>query len=243
MGGVAAILRRDGAPIAEDELRRVAATSAHRGGDGIRYAFQPPFAAAHLRFATIEPFDDRQPLVDAARELTFVFDGRLDNRPELLSRLGVRDDGTSDAALALAAFARWDADAAAHLLGDFAFVAWDARRRRLVCARDHLGIRHLHFHASPRLVVCATDIAQVLAHPDVPREPDEAVAADHIACDIRNTERTLFRGINRVPPGHVVIAERDAVRIERFWSAEPGTPIRYQSDDEYAAQCRDLLMR
>jgi asparagine synthase (glutamine-hydrolysing) len=173
-----------------------------------------------------------------------VFDGRLDNRAELLSRLGVDDDaGMCDAVLALRAFLRWEADAAVHLAGDFAFVAWDARRRRLVCARDHMGIRHLHFHASPRLFVCATDIAQVLAHPDVPREPDAAVAADYIACDVRNTDRTLYRGVHRVPPGHVVIVEQGRLRIDRYWAAEPKTPIRYGSDREYAAHCRELLTR
>jgi asparagine synthase (glutamine-hydrolysing) len=175
--------------------------------------------------------------------LTFVFDGRLDNRAELLSRLSADDARISDAALALQAFLRWQADAASHLTGDFAFVAWDAIRRRLVCARDHMGIRHLHFHSSPRLFVCATDIAQVLAHPDVPREPDAAVAADYIACDVRNSERTLYRGVNRVPPGHVVVVEQGQVRIERYWTAEPNTPIRYATDREYAAHCRELLTR
>jgi len=249
MGGVVAILRWDGAPIADDELRRVAAASAHRAPDGIRIRNEsarlpePAFAAAHLWFATTEPFDDRQPLTDRSRGITFVFDGRLDNRAELAARLDPADAEISDAALALEAFATWGAEAAGELLGDFAFIAWDARNRRLVCARDHMGIRHLHFHATSHLVVCATDIAQVLAHPEVPREPDSEVAADYIACDVRNTERTLYRRINRVPPGHVVVADRSGVRLERFWSAEPRSPIRYATDDEYAAHCRELLTR
>lgn len=253
MGAVAAILRWDGGPIADDHLQRVARASLHRGPDAIRvhsvgsslqtHASAPALAVAHLRFATTEPFDDHQPIVDGARGLTFVFDGRLDNRAELLSRLALGDDRMSDAALALEAFVRWNADAAAQLLGDFAFIAWDGRRRRFVCARDHMGIRHLHFHVSPRLMVCATDIAQVLAHPEVPCEPDPAVAADYIACDVRNGERTLYRGISRVPPGHVVIAESGRVRVERYWSAEPHAPIRYATDEEYAEACRELLTR
>jgi asparagine synthase (glutamine-hydrolysing) len=251
MAGAAAILRWDGAPITELELRRVAAASAHRGADGIHVraaergdrSSAPAFAAAHLCFTTTQPSDGHQPLADLSSGITFVFDGRLDNRPELFSRLAVSDSSVSDAALALDAFVRWGADAAAQLVGDFAFIAWDARQRRLVCARDHMGIRHLHFHASPQLVVCATDIAQVLAHPDVPREPDPAVAADYIACDVRNSERTLYRGINRVPPGHVVVVERGHVRIARYWSAEPRTPIRYATDREYASHCRELLTR
>jgi len=251
MAGVAAILRWDGGPIDEGELRRVAAASPHRGADGMCVrsmrqrdrGLSPTFAAAYLRFATTDSADDGQPLLDACSGSMFVFDGRLDNRAELLSRLNLDDARTSDAALALRAFLRWQADAAAQLAGDFAFVAWDAGRRRLVCARDHMGIRHLHFHASPCLFVCATDISQVLAYPGVPREPDAAVAADYIACDVRNTERTLYRGIHRVPPGHVLVGERGDVRLERYWSAEPRTPIRYATGGEYAAHCRELLTR
>ena len=120
MGGVAAILRWDGAPIADDELRRVAAASAHRGLDGTRFrgaassggSSSPAFAAAHLRFSTTERADDRQPLADTARGLIFVFDGRLDNRDDLLPRLDLCDANIPDAAVALEAFGRWGAAAA-----------------------------------------------------------------------------------------------------------------------------------
>ena len=239
---LAGIVHWDARPVEPADLDPLIGASRHRGPDGVSTVATSRIAFAHLRFATVEG-DEVQPLVDRLRGFTFVFDGRLDNRAEVGAALGIAVNGMSDAAIALEAVARWHDGAAAQLLGDFAFVAWDDRRRRLICARDHMGIRHLHFYASPAVVVLATDIAQVLAHPSVPREPDAAVAADHIACDVRNGERTLFRDVRRVPPGHVLVGEDGGVRLTKYWSAEPRRPIRYRHDEDYAAHCRTVLTR
>jgi asparagine synthase (glutamine-hydrolysing) len=243
MGAVAGILHWTGAPIERVNLERMVRASAHRGPDGAASRIGDRAALAHLRFTTVAPGAGDQPLVDPVRALWFVFDGRLDNREELIDRLDVVDSDASDARLALEAFARWDSGAPRHLLGDFAFIGWDDRRRRLVCARDPMGVRHLHYYASRDCVVCATDLAQVLAHPSVPREPEPSVAADYLAGNVRNTPATLYRGVCRVPPGHVLVGDAGSVRLEQYWSAEPRSPIRYPRDEDYAAHCRELMTR
>lgn len=243
MGGLAAIVHWDGAPLETADLKRMVRSSAHRGSDGTRTRVGQQVALAHLAFATISPQPDGQPLVDAARGLWFVFDGRLDNRNELLTALALRDPAIPDAALGMEAFARWGDSTGGRLLGDFAFVAWDARRRRVVCCRDHLGIRHLHYWSSAARFVCATDLAQVLAHPSVPRAPDASTAAEYLSGDIRNGPATLYRDVCRLPPGHILIGEGGRIRLERYWSPEPKRPIRYNRDEDYAAHCRELLTR
>ena len=242
MGAIAGILHWTGAPIAARDLDLMVRAARYRGPDGATSRVGARAALAHLRFITTPDAED-QPIVDSGRALWFVFAGRLDNRDELIAALDARDPRASDARLALEAFARWEADAPGHLLGDFAFIAWDDRRRRLVCARDHMGVRQLHYHASSGRVLCATDVGQVLAHPAVRREPDAAVVADYLAGDIRNDAATLYRGIRRVPPGHVLVAEDGVVRLERYWSAEPRSTVRFARDDEYAARCRELLTK
>lgn len=242
MGALAAIVHWDGRPLGVEPLAAMARAAAYRSSDAVAIRSGERAALALVAFATTVGAS-AAPLVDASRGLWFVFDGRLDNRDELREALAMDDPAASDAAIAREAFIRWSEGAAAHLLGDFAFVAWDDRRRRLVGSRDHLGVRPLHYHATPAHLVCATDLAQVLAHPAVPREPDPSTAADYLAGDIRNGPGTLFRGVCRVPPGHTVIAQDGRVRLERYWSAEPSAPLRYRGDEEYAAHCRELLIR
>lgn len=242
MGAIAGIVHWAGAPISNGDLERMVRASAYRGPDGVTSRVGARVALARLRFDTTAPAPgSEQPIVDPVRALWFVFDGRLDNREDLIALLDVRQPHVSDARLAFEAFARWNAGTPARLLGDFAFIAWDDRRRRLVCARDHMGVRHLHYHASAGRLVSATDIAQLLAHPAVPKAADASVAADYLACDIRNTTGTLYRGIHRLPAGHVLISDDGRVRLERYWSPEPRTTIRYTRDEDYAARCRELL--
>jgi asparagine synthase (glutamine-hydrolysing) len=242
MGGLAAILHRDGRPLEPSDLSRVAARSSYRAPDGLRASTHGAAGLASLQFRTIPTADVAQPLFDPERQLFFVFDGRLDNRGELLAALGL-DASSTDARIAMAAAGRWQEGTPARLLGDFAFVAWDASRRRLLCARDHMGARPLHYFVSPRLLVCASDLAQVLAHPDVPCSPNPLVAADYLALDVANGPATLYRDVQRVPPGHALVVTDDAVRLVRYWTPEPGTPIRYRGDEPYVEHCRDLLVR
>jgi asparagine synthase (glutamine-hydrolysing) len=242
MGGIAAIVQWDRTPVDREALGRMVRAAPHPAPDGAPAAVGERVALAHLRFTTTNP-PSAGPLVDRVRGLWFVFDGRLDNRDELRSRLGQPDPDLSDASIAFEAFARWGDGAAGQLLGDFAFIGWDDRARRLVCGRDHFGIRPLHYYASPREVVVATDLAQVLAHPAVPKEPEPSVAADYLTIDVRNGPGTLYRGLFRVPPGHVLVAESGSVRLAQYWSAEPRRTIRYTRDADYAEHCRELLTR
>ena len=112
------------------------------------------------------------PLVAHGRVV--VADARLDNRDELLSTLRrsrlLDDSDQTDAAVVLAAHRRWGARCAEHLVGDFAFVVWEAASRTLLAAHDPMGMRSLAYHVAPgRRLVVASDVAQVLAAPGVPR--------------------------------------------------------------------------
>lgn len=240
MGGLAALFLDRGAPVDRDLFYRLCTAVPCRSADGTHVWHGDGACLARLRFVTSD--EDDAIAVDTHRSLVVAFDGRLDNRDELLASLN-SDRRASDARLALEAVAKWDVDAPAHLVGDFAFITWDPVRRRVLLARDHMGIRPLHYAVSPGRVICATDIAAVLAHPSVTRQPNEAIVAQYLACDIANGAQTLYQGISRVPPAHVVAIHDAAPRLHRYWSAEPKRRIFYQSDDEYAAHCRDLLVR
>lgn len=241
MGAVAAIVRWDAGPVEAAHLARMSRAAPCPALERTTSAAGGQVAMARL--PAISSDAGAQPLVDESRGLWVLFDGRLDNRDDLVRALDAGGPSAPDASLVLEAFARWGTAAGSRLLGDFAFIAWDSRRRRLVACRDHFGIRPLHYHASPARFVCASYLSQVLAHPAVPSEPDPATVADHLAGDVRNGSATLYRTVCRLPPGHSVIAEPGRVTLERYWAPEPRTALRYRDDHEYAAQCRELLTR
>ena len=242
MGGLAAVVNWDGRLVVPAEIDAIASASGFRAPDGIGTACDGPAALAHLRFTTTDHDNPGQPLLDPERDLCFVFDGRLDNRDELLPELEL-SDGSSDARIALEAVARWGEAAPARLLGAFAFVAWRRRARQVLCARDHLGARPLHYFVAARLMVVGTDPAQVLAHPAVPLEPCPTVAAGYLAGELPDDGRTFYRDIRRLPPGHTLVATPSGVRLRCYWRPEPGEPLRYRDNQDYAAHCRELLVR
>src|SRR5690606_24498114 len=107
--------------------------------------------------------------------LTLVFDGRLDDRAALAGDLGERADRDA-AALVLAAYRTWGEAAFARLAGDFALVIWDAPARRLVAARDILGLRPLCLAVTPQAVYCASSAPVLARH--LHRPIDEGTVAE-----------------------------------------------------------------
>ena len=174
-----------------------------------------------------------------------VFDGRIDNRRELIADLtdhGV-DASTDDAGLALAAYGAWGNACASRLVGDFAFGLWDGAARRLLCARDPLGVRPLYVLERDDLVAFATQLGQLLAI--CPRTPplDMEYVADRLALgvDRPNSGRTPYRGLSRLEPGHRLVAENGRVRIERYWEWRAPGERAYRSDEDCVDHFRDTF--
>ena len=150
-----------------------------------------------------------------------VFDGRIDNRGELIADLGRAGVGQfcDDGELLLAAYECWGDTCASRLVGDFAFGLWDERARRLVCARDPLGVRPLYFSVGSGLVCFATQLRQVLAICSQTPAIDMEYVANRLALgvDRPGSGCTAYRGLSRLEPGCRLIAEKGRVRIDRYW--------------------------
>lgn len=161
-----------------------------------------------------------------------VASAHLTNRAELARRLDVRGPASAtDAALVLAAYLRWGEACVDHLAGAFAFAVWDAPRRRLVAARDVFGRRPLFVTRSAGGdVALATDVQAIRwsAAPNAPVNPDRV--ADFLRGDHDDRTATFFAGIDRVPPGHLLVAAGPDVTLRRVAALEP-TPGAVPSTD------------
>ena len=188
---------------------------------------------------------ERVPRFDAASGFAITASVRLDGRAALCDALELsrRDRaGLSDSALLLRSYARWRQACPDHLLGDFAFALWDAKRDVLFCARDHIGTRPFYYALAGERFVFASDIATVLAAPGVSGELDEAAVATRLTYGARSLgARTCYRAVRRLPSGHALSVERGAVRLHRWWRPEDVPPLPPASDDALAEQCLAIL--
>jgi asparagine synthase (glutamine-hydrolysing) len=246
MSGIAGIVRVDGAPVASRDIDALAAAIEHRGGDGNGTWSNGSAAFAHAMLrTTAESHTEPQPLVDA--HLAIVADLRLDNRTELLSLLGIRDESIGDAAILLAAYRKWDHACLSRIEGDFAFAIWNERDRSLFCARDPFGVKQFVYAERPRkLFAFATEARALLALEEVPRDLDEKRIANFLAIYFDEPERTFHRAIQRLPGGCSLTLRDGEVFIERYWSPEHVASFRLRGADRdvrYAEGFREHFVR
>jgi asparagine synthase (glutamine-hydrolysing) len=245
MSALAGMVRLDGGPADPSAVARMIDCVAHRGGDFREVRADGAVTLAYRRHqrAVAQPVDE-QPLCDRLARVALVFDGRLDNRPDLAGDLDLRDDvSVPDAAIVLAAHRRWGRDMLPRLLGDFALALWDGRERRLTLARDPRGVRSLAYAVAGGCVVFATEARQLLRIAQVDARPNLGFFAERLSGVVSHQSDTIFSGIQRVPAAHAVVVTSAGVSVVRHWDIDPAREIRYADEAEYAEQFRELLTR
>ncbi len=222
MCGIVAILSRTG-PVSEVALGRATEALEHRGPDGTRRWVSPGGRAGlgHTLLAINDP-EGFQPIASEDERLRIIVNGQFYDfariRAELEER-GHRFRTRSDSEIALHLYEELGAGCLAHLRGQFAFVVWDEESGRLFAARDRFGLKPL-FYAEHRGALFLASEAKALFAAGVPRSWD-ARAVYHALHACPDERRSLFDGIAQVPPGHILRAGPDGVRLERYWDLAP----------------------
>ena len=238
MSGLAGIYSLDGSPADRALLERMTRAIAHRGPDGIRYAVDGPAALGHcLLCTTPESLRESQPLWDETGSCCLAMDGRVDNREELtaaLSSAGMRLRDDTDAEIVLKAYMAWGEHSPRRIVGDFALVVFDKRSRSLFCARDPLGVKPFYYWTDGKAFLWASELQQLFQHPSVSKEPNEGMVAEYLSAKITSVEETLYVGILRLPPAHVMVVSPDGVVRRRYWDVEPDVEPSWRSREECA---------
>jgi asparagine synthase (glutamine-hydrolysing) len=168
------------------------------------------------------------------------WDGRLDNRDDLLLRL--RDslnDDTGNSAIARAIYERWGVDGFVHLIGDWSVVIRNRADGSTVLASDFAGVRPLYYHLDREQVLWSSRLETLVAVTEI-SELDEQYIAGFLRCG-GYPNRTPYKGIYSVPPGHAVCVSSERTAIRRFWSMPVGDTIRYRNRYRYEEELRELF--
>jgi asparagine synthase (glutamine-hydrolysing) len=234
---VCGIVRFDGAPLEAALLARVTGAMTPRGPDGAGHWVQGSVGLGRcLLRTTPESMESADPLTSRDGRCLIVWDGRLDNREQLISALsGEAGAHPTDAELVLAAYRRWGSEAPARLLGDFAFAVWDGRARRLFCARDHFGARPLYYARNAHLFAFASEEEALLGLPGVSNRPNELLIADVLAPSSHSydDQNSWLRDVRDLPPAHSAqVTPEGSFRLSRYWRLEPGEELAFSSDRE-----------
>lgn len=242
MSEICGIFRLDGAPVSPAGVRSLLGDAATSGVWAPDSPTVPVGLGSRIVGFTPDDAKEAQPARSRDGQVTLVSISRLDNRAELARSLSFGAEHAAalpDSAFILAAYDTWGEECPRRLCGDFAFILWDGRRRTLVAARDGMGERVLFYHAGAKQLSLATSIESLLRVEKVKPRLNEQKLADFLVL-FQDPETTFFAGIQRLPAGHLLIADRDGTRVRRYWDLS-FPQLRLRSDAEYVEAFREVF--
>jgi asparagine synthase (glutamine-hydrolysing) len=201
-----------------------------RGPDGEGISQEGSLCLGHRRLAILDlSIAARQPMLSAGGRYVISFNGEIYNFRELIADLGVSPDSlrtTSDTEILLLAWERWGSDCLPRLAGQWAFALYDRLEERLWLVRDRFGEKPLYHHTQNGLLSFCSTIQGLLAAPWVPREISPEALEECLALRYVVSPRTVVRDVSKIPPGHLLRADRFGLEIRSWWSPHFGHESR-----------------
>ncbi len=252
MCGIAGVLHMDGQPIERLTLLRMADALSHRGpeGRGVHLASRGPMQVglAHTRLKIVDLSDDaNQPMSNEDGSVWVVFNGEIYNFLELRAWLqgrGVQFRTSSDTEVLLRLYEVQGEACVNALDGMFAVAVWDQRQGQLFLARDRVGKKPLFYCHTPTRFAFASEIKALFQHPEIVPHVNEAMLPAFFLYGYVPTPHTIYRGVQKVPPGHVLRIGRDAqLHLKEYWDvplASASLPIA-SDGREATTRVRELV--
>lgn len=217
------------------------AAIAHRGPDEHGIYIAPQAGLGHVRLSIVGLGDGQQPMPDASGELTIAFNGEIFNYVELRDELrarGRRFRTSSDTEVILHLYDEMGEDCVSVLNGDFAFAIFDARRRRVMLARDRMGVRPLFYTMQGSTLYFASEVKALLQVPGVTAEIDPIALDQIFTLWAPIAPRTPFRNILELEPAHLMIADERGVTSRAYWQLEfdDRAAMSAYADEKHAAE-------
>jgi asparagine synthase (glutamine-hydrolysing) len=224
-------------------LKRMADSMVHRGPDDEGFFASGPVGLAHRRLSIIDVKGGHQPMSNENDTVWIVFNGEIYNHAELrpiLEGKGHRYKTDCDTETILHAYEEYGEQCVERLQGMFAFALWDQRKKTFLMARDRLGIKPLYYAVADGRILFGSEIKPLLAA--LPSRP--ALDVESLDCYLSlsyvPTPWTLFQGIVKLPPGHLMTATPGQVRITSYWDLQYG-PKAAASDAALEEELEEML--
>ncbi len=249
MCGICGELRFDGTEPSLDRVGRMMQRLERRGPDHQGAWADGPLAVGHRRLSIIDLSEhSSQPMVDPDLNLAVVFNGTIYNYRELRATLaeeGYRFFSSGDTEVILKAYHRWGEACVEHLHGMFAFAVWDMHARRVLLARDRLGIKPLYYSLDGRGLRFASNTQALLAGGGVDTGIDP-VALHHLFTlhAVVPAPRTILRGVRKLAPGTTLSIDAEGRTSERrYWQLTATRPQTPRSEPEWIEAIHAALRR
>ena len=219
-------------------LNRMAGRLIHRGPDSEGFFLEDEVGLAFRRLSIIDLTTGDQPMYNADRSLVLMCNGEIYNYRELRESLiakGFTFRTQSDVEVLLYLYETEGVGFLDKLNGQFAFVIYDRKRKRLFLARDHFGINPIHFTVVDGVLIFASEIKAILEHPLARRDVDLTGLDQLLSFPGLISPRTMFKGIESLKGGHMMVVQNGDISIEEYWDLDYPMEgeLAYDRDEDY----------
>lgn len=228
------------------EVRQIVESMAdqlqHRGPDDEGYYQSGDVALGARRLAIIDLDTGHQPVSNENGTVWLVFNGEIYNFRQLRDTLKAKGHefrSEGDTEVIVHAYEEYGDNFLAKLNGMFALALWDSEHKRLVLARDRIGIKPLFFSVTKQGLVFGSELKAIMAYPGLPLDLDLVSLDQFLALEYVPAPRTIFKDIHKLEPGHKLVHEAGRTHIESYWRLRPRELPG--DDQELAEQLRDLI--
>jgi len=243
MCGIAGILNLSDRQVVnlEHSLATLNRLQKHRGpdGEGIWFPESEHVGLAHVRLSIIDLETGQQPMLSNSKN-AITYNGEIYNFEELKKEIGESNFSTnSDTEVILKAYERWGGDCISKFRGMFAFALWDESKSKLFCARDRFGIKPFYYTIVDDIFYCASEIKALL--PFVKEiDTDKDSLNDYLTFQFTLGEKTLFKGIKQLEPGHLLTIENSQISVKKYWEVYYNLDFSH-TEQYFIEQTRELM--
>ena len=223
------------------------ASLAHRGPDDRGYYVTDTISLGHARLSTVDIEGGKQPIYNEDRSVVVIFNGEIYNHSELrrdLIKRGHTFYTKSDTEVIVHLYEEYGTDLFNHLNGQFAIALWDDKRKKLILARDRVGICPLFFTVlDDQTFVFGSEIKAIFRYPGVIRSLDPESLRQFFTYWVTVPPRTVFKNISQVPPAHYLLIDSNGRKMHKYWQLQFPRENEYERHDltYYTEKIRSLL--
>ena len=244
MCGIAGIIFKDSTTrIDESQIEKMCDAIYHRGPDEWGHFIEGAVGIGMRRLSIIDLAGGTQPIHNEDKTVWVVFNGEIYNYRDLrgtLEKQGHNFYTNSDTESIVHLYEQFGEDCVKHLRGMFAFAIWDAKNETLFLARDRLGIKPLHYYEDGNQFVFGSEIKSILACEGVHRDVHNNSIVNYVAYGYVPDPDTMFVGIRKLPPGHVLTYRKGSFKLKKYWDVEFSYG-RAQPEEFYIERILSLL--
>jgi asparagine synthase (glutamine-hydrolysing) len=229
MCGIAGYLQIKAGPgLTASDLRDMTATLKHRGPDDDGFYAKGPIGLGMRRLSIVDLKGGAQPIANERNNVWTVFNGEIYNHLEVrkdLEAAGHVFRSQSDTEVLVHGYEEWGEGFLGRLRGMYAFALWDETFQKLILARDPFGIKPLYYATHAGCLVFGSEIKALLAVKGFPKRADTHALLTLLTLQYIPSPDTAFKGVRKLPPGHLLVCQKGKILVKPFWSLPGGTEM------------------